>query len=151
MASSIPSESEPMSLEVTSEGRPKKTSGAPRASPLLPTMAARRYDRHTDYCACCGCEPPATTVTPPTYDRHTVTPTAGRVLIIYTGGTMGMTQQADGSLAPTRGYLPRCRAGTQRWHTALAHSAGAQRCTLAHPRSNRRALLTDPVARLTAA
>jgi L-asparaginase/Glu-tRNA(Gln) amidotransferase subunit D len=28
------------------------------------------------------------------------------VLIIYTGGTMGMTKQ-NGSLAPTRGYLPR--------------------------------------------
>lgn len=28
------------------------------------------------------------------------------MLIIYTGGTMGMTKQ-NGSLAPTRGYLPK--------------------------------------------
>jgi L-asparaginase len=27
------------------------------------------------------------------------------VLIIYTGGTMGMRKQQDGSLAPEKGYL----------------------------------------------
>jgi len=29
----------------------------------------------------------------------------GKVLILYTGGTMGMKPAADGSLAPERGYL----------------------------------------------
>ena len=32
---------------------------------------------------------------------------AGRVLLIYTGGTMGMTVQ-NGSLTPLKGYLPKC-------------------------------------------
>ena len=31
---------------------------------------------------------------------------ARRVLLIYTGGTLGMTKQPDGSLAPERGSLP---------------------------------------------
>jgi len=31
----------------------------------------------------------------------------GRVLLIYTGGTMGMTMQ-NGSLTPLKGYLPQC-------------------------------------------
>jgi len=43
--------------------------------------------------------PPATTF--PAYLRPT-----GRVLLIYTGGTMGMTK-VNGSLQPTRGYLPK--------------------------------------------
>ncbi|GMH55507.1 hypothetical protein TrRE_jg10229, partial [Triparma retinervis] len=29
----------------------------------------------------------------------------GKVLILYTGGTMGMKKQEDGGLAPERGYL----------------------------------------------
>ena len=33
---------------------------------------------------------------------------AGRVLLIYTGGTLGMSKLPNGSLAPKKGYLPAC-------------------------------------------
>lgn len=48
----------------------------------------------------------------PTAARPPSSAPPGRVLIIYTGGTMGMTKQ-NGALAPTRGYLPRriCEMG----------------------------------------